>query len=298
MSPPSTHGGRFRIAAIVAAVLASGLVGADLIRGWFDSDTAAEAVGPRKGGTLIICGGLTDPSVQKRFVALAGGPRARIVVIPTAQLFEGPPNESELIAPWKALGAGSVKVLHAASREEANAPGFVEPLREATGVWMNGGSQARLARVYVDTEVETQLHALYERGGVIGGSSAGAAILSRVMVLHGTDDRDVTAGRGFDLLPDSVIDMHFFERSRVQRLLKVLEQNPGRYGLGIDAATALEVYDGTFRVLGRSYVMTLFPNESGGRYRLEFLIPEEEVPIQELYDDAENSTVHVDLIGQ
>lgn len=286
---------RRKVGMVVVVVLAAGLLGARLLPGWFDS--AVEAVGPRSGGTLIICGGLTDPSVQKRFVALAGSAKARIVVIPTAQFFEGPLNEAELIAPWKALGAASVSVLHATSRDEANAPGFVQPLLEATGVWMNGGNQARLARVYVDTEVEAQLHALYERGGVVGGSSAGAAILSRVMVIQGGDEKDVTSGRGFDFLPNSVIDMHFFERGRVQRLLKVLERNPGRYGLGIDAATALEVHNGTFRVLGRSYVMTVFPNGQGDRYRLEFLVPEEEVPIQELYDDAEKSALLLDLIA-
>ncbi|MFO0957051.1 MAG: cyanophycinase [Isosphaeraceae bacterium] len=295
MSDSPMHGvRRTRKAVLLAGLLGLGLglPGGAVLTKWasrpqFEPIRAAD---PRSTGTLILCGGVTAPAVERRLVELAGGPKARIVVIPTAMTFEGSPDEASLTKPFRDLGAGSVRVLHTLSREEADDPGFSATIRQATGVWMTGGSQARLSRAYRGTRVEAELHALFGRGGVIGGSSAGAAVMSDIMIEGGRDEKDVAVGRGFDLLPESVVDMHFLERGRIQRLLKVLERNPGRYGLGIDAATALEYHAGTFRVLGRSYVMTLFPGPRG--FRLDVLVPDEVVTLAEMKDDAHRSSLH------
>lgn len=271
----------------LCCLLGTALVGLVLVgRSWL-VPAPTDHVEPRPGGTLLLVGGgITPPEVERRLVQLAGGRSARILVIPTAQALDGPLDVAALVKPWKALGAGSVRVLHATSREQADDPAFAATIREATGVWITGGNQARLARAYLDTEVETELHRLMERGGVIGGTSAGAAIMTRVMILHGQDHGDVVLGRGFDLLPDAVVDQHFLQRSRVQRLLGVLQRDSSRIGLGIDAHTALEYHAGRFRVLGKSYVMSIVTDDRGQNARIEILQPDDEFTVDELRADA------------
>lgn len=269
------------VAVLSIGALGVGALGVELGRFWLNPPLAADEI-RREGTLLIVGGGVTPPAVEKRLVQLAGGRKARIVVIPTAQAIEGKVDIERLAQPWRALGVASVTVLHAKDREEADDPSFAAPLAEATGVWICGGNQSRLARAYLDTEVEHQLQALVERGGVIGGTSAGAAIMTKVMILHGFGQGDVSVGRGFDLLPDAVVDQHFLQRSRVQRLVAVLEQNPGLIGFGIDAKTALEFHAGRIRVLGDSYVMAIVPDDDSKRFRFEILQPEEELTLAEL----------------
>jgi len=106
-------------------------------------------------------------------------------------------------------------VLHTRSRDKANTTEFVAPLRHATAVWFEGGQQSRLAAAYVGTEVERELYAMSDRGGVIGGTSAGAAIMSRVMVEGGNPEPRM--GTGLDLLPGTIVDQHFLVRGHPHR---------------------------------------------------------------------------------
>ena len=109
--------------------------------------------------------------------------------------------------------------------EQANDAEFVRPLAEATGVWFGGGDQVVLTEAYLGTEVERQLEgAVLARGGVIGGTSAGAAVMTRVMIAGGRTKADV--GEGFDFLPGAVVDQHFLKRNRIERLLGVLSAPP------------------------------------------------------------------------
>ena len=109
------------------------------------------------------------------------------------------------------------------------------------------------------TQVETELHALLARGGVIGGTSAGAAIMSRDMIARGKQTPEM--GTGFGFLPYAIIDQHFLARNRQARSLKAVKEHPGRFGLGIDEGTALEVTGRRMRVLGKSTVtITLGPS--------------------------------------
>src|SRR4051812_44590696 len=117
-----------------------------------------EAVERPMRGALVICGGGPLPdAVRDHFMELAGGSRARIVYIPTALSDNGVRDAVINMEFWKARGAASVHLLHTRSRDEANDPAFSLALRDATGVWLAGGSQARLSESYVDTEVERQL---------------------------------------------------------------------------------------------------------------------------------------------
>ncbi len=212
------------------------------------------------GGALVICGGGRLPEqVRDRFLELAGGRDARIVVIPTAHTDADGPNAARSLEPWKKRQIASLRLFHTRSRVEADDLEFTRPLAEATGVWIGGGLQAKLTQAYLGTDVERQLKALLARGGVIGGTSAGAAVMSRVMITSGRTE--AMLGEGFGLLPGTVIDQHFMKRNRMERLLGVVRQHPDLVGLGIDEQTAIVVDLGSRRisVLGNSYVVACVP---------------------------------------
>src|SRR5262245_22540697 len=214
-------------------------------------------------GALVICGGGKTPdAVLERFLQLAGGENAHLVVIPTASERADKEPAERLLEPWRARKVASAVLLHTRSRDTANDGRFCAPLRGATAVWFGGGSPSRIADAYVGTAVERELHALLRRGGVIGGTSAGAAVMSKLMIASGNPE--AKTARGFDLLPGAVIDQHFSQRERQVRLLGVLEKNPGHFGVGIDEKTALVVKGRQMQALGDATV-TLSLAPSPGR---------------------------------
>ena len=130
-----------------------------------------------------------------------------------------------------------------------------------------------MANLYAGTETETRLQELLDRGGIIGGTSAGAAIMTKVMIEEGKTVPKLC--RGLDLLKDSVVDQHFFHRNRMQRLAKTLKIERKLIGFGIDEGTALfvQVPSGRMGVLGKSYVMACIPVTDTDTLRLEVLKP-------------------------
>jgi cyanophycinase len=213
-------------------------------------------------GTLVIVGGGKVPdAVRDQFVALSGGSKARLVVIPTASASADLPDAAQVLEPWKAKGPASVILLHTRRRDQANDPTFLQPLKKATGVWLTGGDQARLAAAYHGTAVEKELHNLLRRGGVIGGTSAGAAVMSAVMITGGNPRAEV--GEGFGFLTHVVIDQHFLKRNRMDRLVGVLASHPGLVGLGIDEQTAVIVHGRTLTVAGNSYAVACLSAGAG-----------------------------------
>lgn len=228
--------------------------------GWIDPEGI-------QGALVIVGGGELPAEVTGRFMKLAGEAKARIVVIPTAadnadEVITNADQLARLLEPWKALGAADVQVLHTRSRTEADEGAFTESLRQATGVWLEGGSQSKLAEAYVGTAVEKELLALLARGGVIGGTSAGAAIQCRTMIASGNPDPQMAIG--LDLLPGSIIDQHFLARNRRPRLITALTNNPGLVGLGVDEGTALIVQGRKLEVLGKSTVSVIFAPSTDG----------------------------------
>lgn len=212
-------------------------------------------------GALWLCGGGELPDlIFHRFLKRAGGDQARLVVIPTAS--EKPENldPDRIHAEWRSRGVESVTVLHTDSQQEAHGDAFVEPLHRATGVWLGGGKQSRLASIYVGTAVERELYALLARGGVIGGTSAGAAVQSRIMIARGNPEAELELG--FDLLPNSVVDQHFLARNRGPRLARVVQEYSGLIGFGVDEQTALVVAGRRLQVLGAS-IVTIYLGASG-----------------------------------
>ncbi len=213
------------------------------------------------GGTLMVCGGGALPEeVYDEFVKLAGGPKSRLVLIPSAHPYEGEALAYRFNG-WLQYPTQSFHFLHAATREEAESEDFARPLEEATGVWMSGGAQGRLADLYKGTRVEAYLQKLLERGGVIGGTSAGAAIMSKTMIRHGTS-RDAVLDAGFGLLQQAVVDQHFTERARHTRLLGALRENPEKIGIGVDEQTALIIRANKVRVLGQNRATVIVPAQN------------------------------------
>jgi cyanophycinase len=139
-------------------------------------------VGPAKGWLVIVGGGRVVPEIQERFVQLGGGPAANFVLIPTAQGGDGIDSDKAAAALAKGFGIQHVTVLHTRDRKVADSPEFVKPLQQASGVWIEGGRQWRLADAYLGTAVEREIKALLARGGVVGGSSAGATIQGSYLV--------------------------------------------------------------------------------------------------------------------
>ena len=250
----------WRLAAVAAGLAA---VGGAARWGLARVSVSVEASEPLphrySAGALMLCGGgALPPEVRDHFVALAGGREAHLVVIPSGhRSIDNPaPGQWEsYLEPWRSRGAASVRMLHAKTRADAESPGVASVLDGATGVWISGGSQTRLAEIYRGTAVERRMAALLARGGVVGGTSAGAGVMTQVMIAGGRAEADV--GEGLDLLPGAVVDQHFLRRNRLGRLLGVVKSRLGLVGLGVDEDTALVVDLRTrrARVEGKSYVV-------------------------------------------
>ena len=228
-----------------------------------------------QGGSLFIVGGGPRPAeLMGRFVELAGGPgKAVILVLPmaSADSTAGP----SLVRELQALGATARFAI--VRREEADSPAALRHLEGITGIWFNGGAQTRLTAALGGTRFEQGMLAAHRSGAVIGGTSAGAAVMSAVMITGDEKrpggDRPVTSDnwltieadnvvttRGFGFLTNAVVDQHFLRRKRYGRLLSLALDHPTLLGVGIDEGTALEVGpDGRWTVRGMSTVLIVDP---------------------------------------
>ena len=220
--------------------------------------------GPREGWLIIIGGGEIGPEIWDRFFRLAGGPAAGpaegraqpIVFIPTA----GEPDnyDDAALAPLRKAGATNLTLLHTRDRKVADSATFVEPLRQARGVFFGGGRQWRLADAYLGTRTERELKALLDRGGVIAGSSAGATIQGSFMVRGAVSGNQIMVSpdhvQGMGFLTDSAIDQHLITRHREKDLVPVIDERPELLGIGLDERTAIVVHQDQFEVIGPSKV--------------------------------------------
>ena len=220
-------------------------------------------------GPVMPIGGAeaTEPGgeILERFVDLAGGKKARIAIIPTAS--DDPQRSGEGYATlFRELGAKKADWLRVEQRPEANSEEALSLLREATGIYITGGDQARLVALLVGTLVMECIRMRNAEGVVVAGSSAGTSILSTLMMAGGTgvggNSNDSAARKGmvdivagFGLLQDIIIDQHFSQRGRLGRLLSVFAGTPGLLGVGLDEDTAVLIdREGTLEVLGSNMV--------------------------------------------
>jgi cyanophycinase len=214
--------------------------------------------GPVKG-TLLITGGATEAPDFKRFIEMAGGKDARIVVIPTASITK--PTDAAALAARCHLNSKLFDdvhcvVLHTTDRNVADSEAFVAPLKDATGVWLEGGRHWRLTDAYLGTRTLKELFALLDRGGVIGGGSAGATVQGSYMVRGSSDPDDNTIMMapgheiGFGLFTNVTIDQHVDVRHRENDLAAVMKAHPELLGLGIDQSSSITVHGDLLTVNG------------------------------------------------
>ncbi len=212
--------------------------------------------GPSTGTLVIAGGGRLSDTIIKRFISLAGGEDARIVFVPTAA---GAESYADSAADFlRSRGADNVTVLHTESRDTANSEVFTAPLLDATGVWFGGGRQWRLVDSYRGTLTEELFRRVLERGGVIGGSSAGATIQGSFLARGDTENNQVMMGdhqEGFAYISNIAIDQHVLARNRQFDMYGILREHPELLGIGIDENTAMVVQRDTMEVIGASYVL-------------------------------------------
>lgn len=210
-------------------------------------------VGPPRGAIVAAGGGKLDPLVYQRFVDLAGGADARVVLIPTAGTEYGSHDGWTAIERLREAGVRHLEVLHTRSRSVAGLEAFASPLENATGVWFSGGRQWRIVDVYLNTETHRELEALLARGGVIGGNSAGASALASFLVRGGELNGEIIAterAEGFGFLRNVAIDQHLLQRGRENEMFQVLRREPHLLGIGLNEGAAIVVAGDLARVVG------------------------------------------------
>jgi len=218
--------------------------------------TKAAYAGPRNGWLILEGGGaLSGTTTAARFTSLAGGPSRTIVVISTAiadsqfvpeRLARCESRSAEV------LGVTRVTCMDARNRDEANDSRFVEKIEHADGVWIYGGDEERLVDRYVGTKVVGALQSVLDRGGVIGGTSAGAMILASYIPSRAS--QPVSA---FEFLKRTAIAPHFTQRNYESTLRRMLTERPSFRGIGIDESTSIVVHGGQFEVIGSGTVTVL-----------------------------------------
>jgi cyanophycinase len=219
--------------------------------------------GPAKGTLLIVGGGsLTGSGISEKFIELAGGPEKNFVIVPTAGGNKNAQgefiayDEQRIIAPWIRLGLKNVRMLHTHDPKVADTEAFAKVLREAHGVWFNGGRQWNIVDSYADTLTYREFHKVLERGGVIGGSSAGATIQGEYLVRGDTSGPNVMMTAepnhqwAFKFLRNAAIDQHINARNRWDHLIPVIEKFPKFLGIGLSESTAIIVKGDKFEVMG------------------------------------------------
>jgi cyanophycinase len=237
---------------------------------------ADPSVGPKNGALVIVGGGRLGPEIVREFVDLAGGPESEFVVIPTA-------TEADVFDTTRAgesfrrtFGLKKVTVLHTRDRAEADTDAFIAPLKTAKGVWFGGGRQWRFVDSYHKTRTQRAIESVLERGGVIGGTSAGATIQGSYLVRGAREGNQIMMAKGYEAgfgyLRNVAIDQHLIARHRETDMVPVIAAHPELLGLGIDEATAVVVQGDRFRVVGRSKVAVYDGKDHDGK-QYYFLSP-------------------------
>jgi cyanophycinase len=224
----------------------------------------------RADRTLIIIGGKEDRTADKVILGeVARRVGAGKLVVSTVAMPTQPDGIfEEYEKAFRALGVKHIFKLEINNREEATRESKVRILDDAKGVFFTGGDQMKITSQVGDTPIFRRIQEIYDDGGVIAGTSAGAAVMSETMLVTGGDeDSHVIGGSlkmapGLGLISDVIIDQHFMERGRFGRLIGAVAQNPKNLGIGIDEQTAIVVERGNgFYVLGSGAVYVIDGSE-------------------------------------
>jgi cyanophycinase len=224
-------------------------------------------------GKLLIVGGAQTKEIEKKFVELAGGADARIIIIPNAG--SEPKRMSEIEQKtFNKLGATADYILF--TRETADDEANLKKMDWANAVFFTGGDQSDLTRDMLDTKLLAKVFNIYHSGGTVGGTSAGAAVMSEVMItgnelVHNDstnsfvtiEKNNIETKRGFGFLKNAIIDQHFLKRKRHNRTISALIEHPNLFGIAIDESTSIIVYpDDTFEVFGNNQVLVYDPTNA------------------------------------
>ncbi|KAF2434045.1 cyanophycinase [Tothia fuscella] len=223
--------------------------------------------GPSRGKLVIIGGGnAVNTGIMERFVSLGGGISKNFIIVPTANGNRDEDgnvrvyNRSQVIGPWLRMGIKNVHMLHTHSPKIADTDDFTKELRDADAVWFDGGRQWHIVDSYAGTRTYTEFHKLLDRGGAIGGSSAGATIQGEYLVRGDTAGAQIVMTKepnhqkGFAFLRRSAIDQHINTRNRWDDLIPVIAKYPRLLGIGLSEGTAIVVSGDNFEVMGKAKV--------------------------------------------
>jgi cyanophycinase len=207
------------------------------------------------GHLVIAGGGPTLPEIVQKALAVAGGKNARVLIVPQASSLTNAGELSSRV--WRASGAERVSVLHAEDKTAA-----LGQIAAADLIWIPGGSQDQLMDILKHQGLIDAIRHRFEQGATVGGTSAGAAVMSLAM-LTGDSRMDclttdsVKLAEGLGLWPDVIIDQHYLRRCRFNRLLSAVLTHPADVGIGIDECTAVVVTGREFEVIGKSNVVVI-----------------------------------------
>ncbi|MCL6633173.1 MAG: cyanophycinase [Alicyclobacillus herbarius] len=220
-------------------------------------------------GPLVIIGGAEDKQgecrILREFMRLGGDRHAHVLVMTVAT--ELPVEVGmEYVDVFRRLGAADVRTFDVSHRNAANTDSAVQFIEDATCIFFTGGDQMRITKLLGGTRVDAALHNALARGVPLGGTSAGASMMSSTMIVDGEGETNpriavVDMAPGMEFLDGVVIDQHFAQRGRLGRLVSAVAQYPHHLGLGIDEDTAIVVENGVFRVMGRGAVSVV---DAGG----------------------------------
>lgn len=216
-------------------------------------------------GQLVIIGGAEDKEgeckILREFVRRSGGVSARIVVMTAATELPREVGENYTRV-FERLGVEDIRIVDTVTRDDATSSTSLAAINKATGVFFTGGDQSRITSIIKDTELDAAIHKRYAEGMVIGGTSAGAAVMPDMMIVEGDSETHprvevVQMGPGMGFLPGIVVDQHFAQRGRLGRLLSALIQQPAVLGFGIDENTAVIVKGNEFEVIGEGAITVI-----------------------------------------
>lgn len=240
----------------------------------------------QKRGPLVIIGGAEDRQgdciVLREFVRAAGGVKAHIAVMTAATSL---PKEvgDDYIRVFQRLGAESVEVVHTEDRKDSEREEAIRTIEQATGIFFTGGDQSRIVDFIKGTPLDAVIHKRHESGAVVGGTSAGAAMMPDEMIVGGASVSNpsvdaVSMGPGMGFLPGIVIDQHFAQRGRLGRLLAALVLQPAVLGLGIDEDTGIIVNGDEFQVVGQGSI-TVVDESTATHNNLDGLLKDEAIAL-------------------
>ena len=218
----------------------------------------------KPAGYLVAVGGNEDKEkdlkVLRHIVGLPEGGTRIVELVPLASQVPQEVVESYIPA-FRRAGVEEVRIMNVASREDARNPAYVERIRKCDVVFFSGGDQLRITSLLGGSPVMDAIAGHYWRGGVVAGTSAGAAAMSGTMIFEGEVARSMRKGNvhmvpGLGLLPNAILDTHFIQRGRITRLLEVIASNPGSFGIGLGEDTGVVIREGAVvEVIGSGVVV-------------------------------------------